>query len=166
MSASSRGAIAALAMLPLLFGGCAITITPGDNNGGDGNGDGDGTSEPVITVRIVNDSDVTLDPEIFVSADPVTVDELIQAANKYTAYGVGTLGILGPRSADEFALTCSQARVIATAGGKFGDNLNAPDGFGRRIVLTQDLSIFCEGGVTFTFTARDGEYDTTFDVDP
>jgi hypothetical protein len=157
-----------IALVPLLSGGgCVVTVDPldggGGNGGGGGGGDGTGT---VITVRIINASNVTLDPEIYISAEPVTVEQLFQPGNKYTAFGVGTLGLLGSAGTDQFTIECANARVIGTSGGKFGDNLNEPEGTGRQIVLTQDLSIFCEGRVTFTYSRSGGGFTTTFDVDP
>lgn len=151
---------ACLAMaLPGLMGGCVIQITPG------GNGGNDNTTTPPqkITVRIVNEADTTLDPEVFVSATPATVDQLFAAGNKFTSFGVGTLGLLGPKSEDTVDVDCANVRVIGTHGGKFGNNLNAPDGTGQQIVLTQDLSIFCGGAVTFTFS-NNGGFTTTYSV--
>ena len=156
-----------IALVPLLSGGgCVVTVDPLDGGGGNGGGDDDGTTGDVITVRIINASNVTLDPEIYISAEPVTIEQLFQAGNKYTAFGVGTLGLLGPADTDQFTIACADARVIGTNGGKFGDDLNDPEGTGRQIVLTQDLSIFCEGQVTFTYSRSGGGFTTTFDVDP
>jgi len=147
--------------IALLLAGCMLTLTPSD--GGADNGDGDGTggdTTDTLTVRVVNLTNVSLDPEIYVSAEPVSVDELFQPANKYTAFGVGTTGILADRDSDTFALDCSQARLIGTRGGRFGDDLNNPEGTGQQVVLTQELSVFCEGSVTFTY-ARAGDGFTT-----
>ncbi len=146
-------------LLSALMGGCVITIS-------DGNGNDNGSSESVITVRVINASDVTLDPQIYSSPDSVGVDGLFTAENKLTAYGVGTLGILGPNSEDSFAVTCANARTIGTLGGSFGDNLNAPEGMGRQIVLTQDLSVFCGGELVLTYSGGGGSFTTTFDVNP
>jgi hypothetical protein len=156
-----------IVLVPLLTGGgCVVTVDPLDGNGANGGGDDDGTTTDVITVRIINASNVTLDPEIYISAEPVTIEQLFQPGNKYTAFGVGTLGLLGAADADQFTIECANARVIGTSGGSFGDNLNDPEGTGRQIVLTQDLSIFCEGRVTFTYSRSGGGFTTTYDVDP
>jgi len=141
-------------------GGCVITIDPPPGGGG-GGGAGTGT----ITVRIVNTTNTTLDPEIHVSAAAVSSEELFQPERKYTRFGVGTLGLLGPASSDDFTLSCAEVRVIGTAGGRFGDDLNNPEGSGRRVVLTQDLNIFCGDRVTFTFSRTPGGFTTRFYVD-
>lgn len=140
-------------------GGCMITIDPPPGGGGD-RGGGTGT----ITIRIVNTTNTTLDPEIFVSATAVSSEELFQPERKYTRFGVGTLGLIGPGGSDEFRLNCPEARVIGTRGGKFGDDLNNPEGSGRRIVLTQELNIVCGDRVTFTFSRTAGGFTTRFDV--
>jgi hypothetical protein len=140
-------------------GGCVVTIDPPPGGGGGGGGAG------TIRIRIVNTTNTTLDPEIFVSATAVSSDELFQLNRKFTRFGVGTLGLIGPRSSDDFTLSCAEVRVIGTAGGRFGDDLNNPEGSGRRVVLTQDLNIFCGDRVTFTFSRTPGGFTTRFYVD-
>lgn len=152
----------ALALLAAAaMGGCVVTID--STGGGDGGGGG---GESVITIRVINASGVTLDPQIYASANSVGVDELFNDGNKLTAYGVGTLGILGPASEDTFTVPCANARTIGTRGGAFGDNLNAPIGSGRQVVLAQDLSVFCNGELIFTFSGGGSSFTTTFDVNP
>lgn len=154
------GALAALAVL--MSGGCVVTVDDGNNGGNNG-----GNNPPAqLTVRIINTTNVTLDPEIFVSAEGVSTDELFDPSHKFTAFGVGTLGLIADSDTAEFRIDCSQARVIGTSGGRFGNDLNNPDGTGRRIVLTQDLNVFCEGAVTFTYSSSGNGFTTTFDVEP
>lgn len=141
-------------------GGCVITIDPPPGGGG---GDGSGGAG-VITIRVVNMTNTTLDPEIYVSATAVSSEELFQPERKYTRFGVGTLGLIGPASSDDFSLSCADVRVIGTLGGRFGDDLNNPEGSGRRIVLTQDLNIFCGDRVTFTYSRTTDGFTTSFDV--
>ena len=151
------------ALIALFIAGCMLTIDPieGIIDGGDGTG---GDTSNQITIRVINATNVTLDPEIYVSAEPVSVEQLFQSANKFTAYGVGTTGILADFDSDTFALDCSQVRVIGTRGGRFGDDLSNPEATGQQVVLTQDLNVFCDGSVTFTYTRSAGEYTTTFVV--
>jgi hypothetical protein len=149
----------------LVPGGCVITVDPTDGVNGDGGDDGGNGAVQHITVRVINTSNTTLDPEIYVSAEPVSISELFRSANKYTRYGVGTQGILADHDSDTFTLDCSEARVLGTKGGKFGDDLNDPDGTGQQIVLTQDLSIFCGGTVTFTYSRTISGYTTTYIVE-
>jgi hypothetical protein len=153
----------AVGLAALLLGGCVLTIDPIADFGDMGQGDGSGTTDQ-ITVRIINTTNLTLDPEIYLSAEPVSVDELFRSAHKYKAYGVGTTGILADYDSDTFSLDCSAARVIGTSGGRFGDDLNNPDGTGQRIVLTQDLNIFCGGTVTFTYSRSGDGFTTTYVV--
>jgi hypothetical protein len=152
-----------VALVALLPGGCVVTVDPIDETDGDGDGNG-GTPATQITIRIVNTTNVTLDPEIYISAEPVSVDQLFRSANKYKAFGVGTQGILADFDSDSFSLDCSAARVIGTRGGKFGDNLNQPDGDGDQIVLQQELNVFCGGTVTFTYSREAGGFSTSYNV--
>lgn len=147
----------------LLVAGC-VTIDPNGNGGN--NNDNTGPEPGSIRINVVNATNTTLDPEIFISATPVGVSDLFAAANKYTAFGVGTLGLLGPSGSDSFTLACDAVRVLGTRGGRFGDNLNAPDGTGRQIVLTQELNLFCDGAVTLTYSRSGAGFTTTFDVQP
>jgi hypothetical protein len=145
--------------------GCIVTVDPIDGIG-DGDPNSPGSGPETIALRIVNATTTTLDPQIFLSADPVGVDELFVPANQFTEFGVGTLGLLGPGGTDVVTIDCAAARVIGTDGGAFGDDLNQPEGFGRRIVLTQDLNVFCGGSVTFRYSRTAGGFTTTFDVEP
>jgi len=157
----------AVMFLPFLCGGgCVVTIDPVNGGDGDNNGGNGGSTDTTITIRIINATNVTLDPEIYVSAEPVNLEDLFRTGNKYTAFGVGTLGLLGGGDTDQFTVQCANARVIGTKGGKFGDDLNNPDGTGRQIVLTQDLSVFCGGRVTLTYSRSGDGFNTTYDVDP
>lgn len=146
------GALAAA----LALGGCVIDIQP-DPGGGGG-------SSQVITIRVINSSNVTLDPQIYVSATPVSTDELFADGNKFTRFGVGTLGLIGGADTDTFTIDCSAARVIGTRGGSFGDDLTNPQGSGQQIVLTQELSIFCEGTLTLTYSGAGSNFNTNFTV--
>lgn len=147
--------------------GCIVAppIDDGGNGGGNGDPNNGGGSVATITIRIVNLTETTLDPDLYISATAVSRDELFVPARKYTAYGVGTLGLIGGFDSDSFTIPCSEARIIATAGGRFGDNLNIPDGTGREIILTQDLSVFCGSRVTFTYSRDGSGYTTSFLVD-
>ncbi|GMU80231.1 MAG: hypothetical protein IT450_12410 [Phycisphaerales bacterium] len=141
-------------------GGCVVTIEPDGNNNDNGGTPGATT----IRVRVINSTNVTLDPEVYASATAVNADGLFVDGNKYTAFGVGTLGLLGPQTSDTFEIDCANARVIGTKGGKFGDNLNQPDGVGQQVVLTQDLSIFCGGTLTLTYSRSGSGFRTDFTV--
>jgi hypothetical protein len=149
------------ALLALNAGGCTITVSP------DGGGDGDGDGEPVesIHVVVVNETDTALDPELYVSAEAASVDELFEDSNKYTSLGVGSVGVLNPGGSDEIELVCSEARVIGTAGGVFGDDLSEPDGRGRRLVLTRDLNIFCGDTLTLRYQRTEDGFTTVYDVE-
>jgi hypothetical protein len=150
--------IAAILLVPFVIGsGCVVTID--DNNGG-------GNSTASIRVRVVNATNTTLDPEIYRVATEVPVLELFNDGNKFTRFGVGTLGILGPGDSDEFDFECSGTAMLGTRGGRLGDDISNPTGVGRQIVLTRDLNIFCDSQVTFTFQPSGSGFTTTFDVSP
>jgi hypothetical protein len=151
-------------------GGCTITLDPTDLDPNDCGG-GTTPAEDLITVRIVNQTSHTLDPQIYASAETVSVDDLFQSGNKYTNYGVGRLGLLAGNTSDDFELDCELVRVIGTLGGSFGgdddgNDLNDPAGCGTRLVLTQDLVFYCGAQITFTYRESAGQFVTTFSVDP
>ncbi len=153
-------------LITLVHGGCTITVDPNDL--------GDGTSsgaEGKITIRIVNTTGHTLDPQIYLSSEPVDLDQLFTGSLKYTNYGVGLQGLIAKYTTDDFEIDCDQARVIGTLGGSFGggdddNDLNNPDGSGTQRVLTQELVYFCGDRITFTFRESAGSFTTTFDIDP
>ena len=152
-----------------LFDSIFDSLDDGNGNG-DPNGNG-GTAADQITIHIVNATSNTLDPQIYISAEAVSVDDLFTASHKYTTFGVGRLGLLAGDDSDEFTIDCAAARVIGTLGGSFGggsdgNDLNDPAGSGLRRVLTQELVFFCGDRITFTYRRAGGEFTTTFDVDP
>jgi hypothetical protein len=156
----------ATCLFVLLPAACVVTVEPVD--GGNGGADGGANT---ITIRIVNATNHTLDPEIYISAQPVSVDQLFAASNKYTTFGVGLLGLLAGSDTDSFTIECSEARVIGTKGGQFGggadgNDLNDPAGSGLQRVLAQDLIFYCGDRITFTYRKSGGEFITTFDVEP
>jgi hypothetical protein len=157
---NSARALCLAGLAAIALSGCVVNL----DDLIDGSDDQGGQTDTQITVRVVNTTNVTLDPEIYVSAEPVSVADLFRARNKYTAYGVGTTGILADFDSDTFTLDCSEVRVIGVRGGAFGDDLNNPDGTGDQVVLTQDLNIFCGGSVTFTYSRSGGEFTTSYTV--
>lgn len=150
------------ALLLLPGAGCIITIEPDPGGGGGG--------DPVpqtITIRIVNSSSTGLDPEFYASSEPVSGAELFNDGNKVTNFGFLNLGVLDRLSSDQFEVLCSDARVLGTRGGAFGeDPLNNPEGSGTQIVLSQDVSVFCGGTVVFTYGRSGGRFTTSFAVNP
>jgi hypothetical protein len=155
-----RSALVAAA-LAFAVGGCAVEVDPDGDDGGDDGGD---PTAQTITIRVTNSASVTLDPEIYISATPVSAEELFTDANKFTAFGVGTLGLLGGNDSDTFEVDCAAARVIGTKGGRFGDDLNNPQGAGQQVILTQDLSIFCGGTLRLTYSGSGSTFNTNFTV--
>lgn len=154
------GLYATIAACVALLVGCTITVGPPTDNGGSGGG-----SEGEITIRLVNRANVTLDPQLYISSTPTSVDSLFSSSRKFTAFGVGTLGLLAPDSSDSFSLGCDELRVVGTRGGSFGDDLNNPEGQGRQLVLTQDLNIFCGSVLTLTYRRSGDGFETTFDIE-
>jgi hypothetical protein len=155
-----------VSMLTLAYGGCAVTIDPTDLD--PNNADG-GAATGVITIRIVNQTSHTLDPQIYVSAQPVSVSDLFRSSRKYTDYGVGRQGLIAAYTSDDFDLDCAQARVIGTRGGVFGggeddNDLNNPAGSGTQLVLTQDLVFYCGARITLTYRETSGGFTTAFSV--
>lgn len=157
-----------LGLALLLPGGCVITVDP-INGGADGD-NGDAAADQ-ITIRIVNATSHTLDPEIYLSSGPVDIEHLLTASRKYTQFGVGRLGLIAAGDTDQFAVDCAQARLVGTRGGSFGgggdrNDLTDPAGSGTQLVLTQDLVFFCGNRITFTYRRSGDGFGTTLDVDP
>lgn len=159
------GTLICAATLLLPGAGCIITIEP-DPNGGGGDGGGDPVPQ-TITIRVVNSTSTGLDPQIYTSGDPVSSDELFNDGNKFTSFGFLNLGALDRFSSDDFDVNCSDARVLGTRGGAFGqDPLNNPEGNGTQVVLSQDVSVFCGGTVVFTYSRSGSGFTTSFQVNP
>jgi len=163
-------AVALLMMITLLPGGCAISFNPDPNDTVDPNDTG-GPAPDEITIRVVNASANTLDPQIYIAGQPVTAAELFASSNKFTEYGVGRLGLIAGNDSDSFTISCADARVVGTTGGSFGggddgNDLTEPAGTGRQLVLTQELVFYCGDQITFTYSRSGDGFTTTFDTDP
>ena len=155
-----------VALAALIHGGCTITVDPNDLIDDIGGG-----TEGVLTIRIVNSTGHTLDPEIYIADEPVDLAHLFTRSRKYTDYGVGRQGLIAAFTSDDFEINCDTARLIGTLGGSFGggeddNDLNDPAGSGTQRVLTQELVYFCSDRITFIFSESNGTFSTTFDVDP
>jgi hypothetical protein len=145
----------------MLMGGCTITVVPG----------GDGNTPPptptTITIRIYNNTTKPLDPQIYTGGDPnAGAAGLFVAANRRVGFGVGSLGIMEPRTSAAFTVECGQLRLCGTGGGAFGDDLLAPDGTGRQVMLEENVSVLCGDTLTFTFSAEGNKLITTYSVTP
>lgn len=157
--------VAVLAGLSL--GGCSVVVMPPDPN--DANEPNMDANEPPpppasVTLRLINASDVTLDPEVYVSADAADAAALLVAGNKFTAFGIGTIGILAAGGSADVMLVCDEVTILGTTGGRFGENLNAPDGAGQQIVLRLGESVFCGDTVTITYSRTEPGFQTSFGV--
>jgi hypothetical protein len=151
--------IAALTGLAMTMSGgaCVIEFQPNPNQ--------PPRPEPTqITIRLVNNSNVALDPELYVSPDAVSSDQLFQDVYRARNFGVAGLGILADFDSDTITVECAGARVIGTRGGRFGRNLNEPEGTGTRVVLAQDAQFSCGSRITFTFSRSGTGFSTSFAV--
>ncbi len=161
---SWRAILTMTGLAAALLSGCVITIEPDPGSGGGGGGGGDPAT--TIRVRIVNTTNVGLDPKIFLSNEVLTTDELFTLGTQFTSFGFLTLGVLEPFDIDTFEVACTDAVTIGTQGGNFGDDpLNNPDGSGRVIVLTQGASVFCGDTVVLTYSRNLGGFTTTVTVE-
>lgn len=159
-------------LLSLLFVGalcgCIIRVSDGSggtSGGGSSAGDGGNSGPVTIKIKVANSSDVSLDPQIYVSDQFASIDQLFVPANKYTAYGVGTIGILADNDNASFTVDCAGARTIGTLGGSFGNDLNYPVGSGRQIVVRLDESISCGQTLSLTYRASGKGFTTDFSVE-
>jgi len=138
----------------LTGGGCIVTFLPPDHDGSDGD------TDQTIRIRLINATNTDLDPQFYVSAEPVSAEDLFKEANKYTDFGVMGLGVLGAGDVASFSLPCDQARVIGTQGGLFGKDRDNPEGVGQRRVFAQDLTVFCGESVTLTYRRQGDGFAT------
>lgn len=152
---------AAAGMLAAALGsGCVITFEPIDNSNGDGS-----TPASTITVRVVNQTDVGLEPQIYFSASATTADELFVKSNLFTRFGIFGRGLIDRFSEDSFTVNCSDARLIGTFGGRFVDNSGEPQGTGTQRVLTQEVNFNCGERITFIYRRTGGVFVTSIAVD-
>jgi len=156
-------ALTLAACCAFLPGGCVVTVNPIDGGGNGDGGDGDQTT--VVTIRIVNATNKGLDPEIYISAEPVERDQLFVAGNKYTDFGVYGLGVIEPFGSDSFTVDCAAARVVGTTGGSFGDKVAEPEGTGTERILAQEAQFDCGDRITFTYRREGDGFSTSVAVD-
>lgn len=153
----------AATLLSANLGGCVIRFDPLPDD--PGNGGGDDQPADAVTIVVVNETGATIDPEIYVTDDPVTDPaQLFASRNKFTRFGVGNRGLLGDFDTDSFTLDCAAARVVGTKGALFGDDLENPDGVGPQRVFSQDVGFVCGETITFRFSRSGDSFDTTVTI--
>jgi hypothetical protein len=153
---SIRTAVRVLSLL--IVGGCTIHV--GSQDGGQN------VTPTSILIKLVNLTDTALDPQIFVGAVADGLSRLYRASNRRTDLGLGGRGLVESGKDATLTVACDPPVFIATQGGAYGDNLDAPLGQGQPIVLEQDQNVYCGQKVTFTFSATRGGLNTTYSVEP
>ncbi len=151
--------------LTMNIGGCIIEFDPLPSGGGGGSGGGGNAEPTTITLRLINETGATIDPQIFVTGDAITdPDDLFVSGNAFTRFGVGNRGLLGDFDSDSISFDCTDARIIGTRGGLFGDDLENPDGTGTRRILGQDTNFECGETITLRFGVSRGVFVTTVSI--
>lgn len=156
-----RRAASTVAIAVGLAGGCAVNVTPGNDNGaGDGSGDADGGSQ-IVTVTFRNlTATEAVEVEFHATEDDLETlpDDLFDPDNGYLLVrniGVGGTGVLGPGQEDTIELACAEHLVIGTTGGTFVDNETGDiRGTGTELWLQKDGFLTCGALVVFEFSAE------------
>lgn len=149
-----RGVLVVLTVV-LATGGCGVRVVSDD------------TSPPAsttITVRIINNTNYPLDPQIYIGTVDAGAAGLFVAANKYTDFGVGGLGTMLGRTEASFTVNCGELGLIGTQGGIFGEDLQEPLGSGRQVILQENVNVNCGDEVTFAFSAEGDSLITSYGV--
>lgn len=149
------------------MGGCTITIDPPPPPPNDNSNPPPPPPPPPTTVkiRLVNDAQVTLDPELYISPEGLgDVNQIFDLGNKYTHFGVGGRGLLVARDEALIELDCTAVRTLATRGGLFGEDLNAPVGAGQQRINYLDGSFLCGDTITFRYDGSGMTFTTTVTV--
>lgn len=155
-SRRSAMGLAVLAAMGLALSGCVVDI---------GNGNGNSNSSSKITIRVINNTTFDLDPQLYTSSTTATEAELFADANKFTAIGVASRGLVGALSQDSVEIDCADARVFGTLGGDFLKDDGSSAGTGTKRVLSQGLTVQCGDRVTLTYTrGLTGEFQTTLSL--
>lgn len=119
-----------------------------------------------ITVKIINQTDQLLDPQIYVAPAADGLDELFVAENKRTDFGFGGMGVVLPFTSVSLSVACGRDLLIATKGGVFGEDLSRPIGSGERLVLQEGLSVPCGALIELYFAPAGVELDSSYAVTP
>ncbi|MBL8878906.1 MAG: hypothetical protein JNG88_07280 [Phycisphaerales bacterium] len=149
----------------LSMGGCTVVVDGNDNNNSGSNSNSNSGGPPRVHVTLVNETNLSLDPEIFVLTQGTIDPNLVfQQANRYTRFGIGTRGLLGPGDTAEFDLDCEATYTLATFGGALGEDLDNPTGRGTQRILLLGSSFTCGDNVTLTFSPSGNGFVTTVAV--
>jgi hypothetical protein len=145
-------ALALMALAVILPGGCNITIDDGIH-GTDG----------MVTIRVINDTALDLDAQIYIASQVLPRNDLFKQSHKYTAFGVFDEGLLGPYGQETFTVDCADARAVGTTGGKFDNDSNTEES-NREIILTQETVFLCGDVITFTYSRTNEGFTVDFDL--
>lgn len=108
-----------------------------------------------ITLKISNQTNTLLDPQIYVAPASGGVENLFTLDHKRTDFGFGGIGVVLPNSEVSLAVPCGQNALIGTLGGVYGDDLSQPVAGGVQAVLEEGVNVRCGALVEFIFTADD-----------
>lgn len=152
------------AVATLSMGGCTV-IVDGNNNDNASNNNTNSGGPPRVHVTLANETNLSLDPEIFIlSQGTIDPNLVFQTANRFTRFGIGTRGLLGPGDIAEFDLDCEATYTLATFGGALGEDLDNPTGRGTQRILLLGSSFTCGDNVTLTFSPSGNGFVTTVAV--
>ena len=79
------------------------------------------TPPPDTTVKLVNETSLTVDANFYISADASDEGGLFVSGNLYTAYSDRPIPTLGPRQTVSFPLACDLIRSIGVSRPIFAD---------------------------------------------
>lgn len=115
-------------LLALTVAGCTITIDPLDPNANDPNAvDPNANPQPTtLTVYLINETNLELDPHLYVSQYVLSAEQLFVDSNIYANFDGAT--VIDPNTTVELTLNCSETKTIGSdqaAFGKWSDLQNA-----------------------------------------
>lgn len=150
-------AVGSIATGVLLQTSCFTVINPPD--GGD-----DNPPAEKVTIRLINLSSYTLDPQLHVSDQPLgdPAATLFLPANIRVAPDTSGTGIMQPGQTAEIVVDCTAAAAIGTLGGRFlnrSDGSEAGTGQQRLSPIGQVYS--CTDVLTFTYQAQNSTFTTS-----
>lgn len=151
-----------ITLLTITSGGCVIRL----NSPGEATDDPNAATAGTILVRIVNNTDQPLDPQLYVGLVANGVEQLFTEANRRNDVGVGNVGVILANSEDALSVDCTEPVYVATKGGIFGEDLSNPTDTGRETILEQGRTLMCGDLLVFTFSAQGTSLITSVTVTP
>ena len=120
-----------------------------------------------ITVRLVNASDFTLDPNLYAAAGTLSSSALFVPANLVTSFADGGLATVEPGASRTAVIACAAAGTLGVYRPMFTDSVGLSGGRTADVsfVLSEGITFRCGQTLVLTYSGTEAGFGVTYVVE-